>query len=77
MSADYIQSLNIGTGLNTTQIVDAIVDARRVTKESLINKKIEQRQTQVSALGELKKLSCRVQLKFDDLQWCERSQCWC
>ena len=56
MSADYIQSLNIGTGLNTTQIVDAIVDARRVTKESLINKKIEQRQTQVSALGELKTL---------------------
>ena len=54
MSTDYIQSLNIGTGLNTTQIVDAIVDARRVTKESLINKKIEQRQTQVSALGELK-----------------------
>ena len=40
--------------MNTTQIVDAIVDARRVTKESLINKKIEQRQTQVSALGELK-----------------------
>ena len=33
MTTNYLQALNIGSSLNTTEIVDAIVAARRVPKE--------------------------------------------
>ena len=54
MSTNYLQALNVGSGLNTTEIVDAIVAARQVPKETLINKKIETREVQVSGLSEIK-----------------------
>lgn len=54
MSSEYIQALNLGTGLNTTQLVTAIVDARRSPTETAINKKISTSEVQVSALSNLK-----------------------
>ena len=54
MTTNYLQALNIGSGLNTTEIVDAIVAARRAPKETRINKKIETREVQVSSLSEIK-----------------------
>ena len=54
MTTNYLQALNIGSGLNTTEIVDAIVAARRVPKETMINKQIETREVQVSSLSEIK-----------------------
>ena len=29
MSVDYLSTLNVGSGLNTTEIIDALVDAER------------------------------------------------
>ena len=55
MSTNYINALNVGTGLDTAKLVDAIVDARRVPRENLINDKIETREVQISALAEIKK----------------------
>ncbi len=54
MSSNYLQALNIGSGLNTTEIVDAIVAARRTPKETLINNKIGTREVQVSSFSEIK-----------------------
>ena len=54
MTTNYLQALNIGSGLNTTEIVDAIVAARRVPKETMINNQIETREVQVSSLSEIK-----------------------
>ena len=54
MTTNYLQALNIGSGLNTTEIVDAIVAARRAPKETRINKQIETREVQVSSLSEIK-----------------------
>ena len=54
MTTNYLQALNIGSSLNTTEIVDAIVAARRVPKETMINKQIETREVQVSGLSEIK-----------------------
>ena len=54
MTTNYLQALNIGSGLNTTEIVDAIVAAKRVPKETMINKQIETREVQVSSLSEIK-----------------------
>ena len=65
MSSNYLQALDIGSGLNTTQIVDAIVDARKVPKETLINKKIEMREVQVSGLSEIKNSLSSFQTNLD------------
>ncbi len=54
MTTNYLQALNIGSGLNTTEIVDAIVAAKRVPKETMINNQIETREVQVSSLSEIK-----------------------
>ena len=54
MAVDYLSALNVGSGLNVTQIVDALIDAERVPRESQINKKIDERTVSISALGEVK-----------------------
>ena len=54
MSSEYIQALKIGTGLNTNQLVKAIVDARRAPTENALNEKIAKNQVRVSALSNLK-----------------------
>ena len=37
MATDYLSALNAGSGLNVTQIVDALVDAERVPKQEKID----------------------------------------
>ena len=54
MSSDYLKALDIGSGLNTSHIVDAIVNAEKVPKERRINNKIEARETQISSFSEIK-----------------------
>ena len=54
MTTNYLQALNIGSGLDTTEIVDAIIAARRAPKETRINNQIETREVQVSSLSEIK-----------------------
>lgn len=55
MSSDYLKALNIGSGLDTTQIVDAIVNARRVPRENLINEDLNEREVKISGFSEIKK----------------------
>ena len=40
MSSEYLKALNIGSGLDTKQIVDAIIAARKTPKENFIKNKI-------------------------------------
>ena len=54
MAVDYLSALNVGSGLNVTQIVDAIVDAERVPQENVIQKRIDDKSVSISALGQLK-----------------------
>ena len=54
MAVDYLSALNVGSGLNVTQIVDAIVDAERVPRETFLNKKIDEKTVSISSLGEIK-----------------------
>ena len=60
MAVDYLSSLSIGSGLNTTQIIDAIVEAERAPKATLIDKSTEKRTVEISGLGKVKQ-------DFDDL----------
>ena len=54
MTTNYISSLNVGSGLDTTAIVTAIVDAERVPKENIIQEKIDDRTIEISALSDVK-----------------------
>ena len=54
MEIDYLNALNVGSGLNVKQIVDAIVDAEKVPQQNIIQKKIDNRTVSVSGLGQLK-----------------------
>ena len=55
MATDYLSALNAGSGLNVTQIVDALVDAERVPKQEKIDEAKETASVKISALGSLKK----------------------
>ena len=54
MSSEYLKALNIGSGLDTKQIVDAIIAARKTPKENFIKNKIADKQTKTSSFGEVK-----------------------
>ena len=54
MTTDYLSALNVGSGLDTKTIVKAIVDAERVPKENIIQKKIDTRTLEISAFSEVK-----------------------
>lgn len=54
MTVDYLSALNAGSGLNVTQIVDALVDAERTPKQNKIEEAKETATVKISALGSLK-----------------------
>ncbi len=54
MTIDYLSALNVGTGLNTKEIVDSLVEAERAPKASEINSAKEKRTVEISSLGQVK-----------------------
>ena len=51
---DVFSALNVGSGLNTSELIKNLVDAERAPKEEKINKKIETAEVSISAIAELK-----------------------
>ena len=51
---DYISALNAGSGLNTTQIVDTLVDAEILPRQDKINQQVAERNVEISSLGQIK-----------------------
>ena len=54
MAVDYLNALNVGSGLQTNDIIDAIVEAERAPKESAITSAKEKRTIEISGLGQIK-----------------------
>jgi len=54
MATDYLSALNVGSGLNTTEIIDALVNAERAPREKIIADGKEERNVSISALGQVK-----------------------
>ena len=54
MAIDYLSSLNVGSGLNTKEIIDALVEAERAPKASEITTAKEKRTVEISSLGQVK-----------------------
>ena len=51
---DVFSALNVGSGLNTSELIKNLVDAERAPKEEKLNKKIETAEVSISAISELK-----------------------
>ena len=51
---DYISALDAGSGLNTTQIVDTLVEAEVLPKQNKINEQLEEKNVSISSLGQVK-----------------------
>ena len=51
---DYISALNAGSGLNTTQIVDTLVNAEILPRQTKINEQVEEKNVSISSLGQVK-----------------------
>ena len=54
MTVDYLNALNVGSGLNTNEIIDALVEAERAPQASLINSAKDKRTVEISGLGQVK-----------------------
>ena len=61
MTTDYINILNAGSGLNTKEIIDSLVEAERAPVEALITEKTEELEVSISSFGTLKQ-------NFSDLE---------
>ena len=53
MTVDYLSTLNVGSGLNTTEIIDALVDASARRPKSN-HQEAQQRTVEISGLGQVK-----------------------
>ena len=51
---DVFSALNVGSGLNTSELIKNLVEAERAPKEEKINKNIETAEVSISAIAELK-----------------------
>ena len=54
ISSSILQTLNAGSGMDTSAIIDALVSAERIPKESQLQSKIDASESQISGLGILK-----------------------
>jgi len=67
MAVDYLSALNVGSGLNVTQIVDALVDAEKTPRENTINEKIAEKTVSISAFAEVKQQFSTLQTSLNSL----------
>ena len=58
MATDYLSALNVGSGLNVTQIVDALVDAERMPKQKKIDQEKSSHCTNFCAWIPKKRAEC-------------------
>ena len=69
MAVDYLSTLNSkGSGLNITQIVDSLVDAEKIPQKGIIEDKINQNTTSISAIGEVKNALSNLSTSIKTLQ---------
>ena len=64
---DVFSALNVGSGLNTTELIKNLIEAERAPKEEKITNKIETTEVSISAIAELKKTIKDSNDVIDDL----------
>ena len=53
-TTDYINILNAGSGLNTKEIIESLVEAEKTPVEALINQKTQELEVSISSFSTLK-----------------------
>ena len=64
MAVDYLQALGVGAGFDTKQIVTALVDADKASKQSSIDRGTKDVEANVSGMAQLKSSLSTLQSAF-------------
>ena len=67
VTTDFLGALDAGSGLNSKNLVEALVTAERAPAESRLNKKITESQSEISAFGLVKLSLQTLETAFDAL----------
>ena len=66
-TVDYLSALGAGSDLNTTDLVNGLVEAERAPRESSLNSKIDGAQAEISAYGEVLAAISGLETAFNNL----------
>lgn len=67
MATDYLQALNIGSGIDTKSMVTAMVNAEKAPKQSSIDRQKEDVEAKISGMGQLKASLAALKTAFEKL----------
>lgn len=67
MAVDYLSAMGAGAGLNTTEIVDALVEAERAPQQTIIDRTKERSEATISAYGLIKSAIGALKSAFAEL----------
>ena len=68
MAIDYLAALGAGSGINTQEVVSALVEAERAPKQTALDRNIERSEAKVSGYGLLKSALSQLQDSFGQLR---------
>ena len=66
-NTNIVSALNAGSGINIKQLAQALVDAEKVPRESLVQSKIDKSSAKISGLGIVKNVLERFKGSFQKL----------
>ncbi|OUU00105.1 MAG: hypothetical protein CBC01_00255 [Betaproteobacteria bacterium TMED41] len=66
-TTDFVSSLGAGSGINIKELSQALVDAEKIPRESLIQGKIDKSTAKISGLGVVKAVLERFRTSFKAL----------
>ena len=67
MAVDYLSAIGAGSGLNITELTDALVEAERAPQQEIIDRKTESTELRISAYGILKSSINTLKSAFAEL----------
>ena len=67
MAVDYLSAIGAGSGLNTTEIVDSLVEAERAPQQMMLDRMIDKSEVTISAYGVVKSTLSSLKSAFDGL----------
>ena len=66
-NTNIVSALNAGSGINIKELAQALVDAEKVPRESLVQSKIDKSSAKISGLGIVKNVLSDLKLLFKNL----------
>lgn len=67
MAVDYLSAIGAGSGLNTTEIVNSLVEAERAPQQAILDRMVTKSEATISAYGVVKSTLASLKAAFDGL----------